>query len=90
MAHDGDETLSRLRAEIAALDADLVAAINRRIELVRQIRRHKEQTGIAFVDPAQEQANLDRLASANDGPLSASGLEELYRAVLALSKRESG
>jgi chorismate mutase len=89
MAHEGDETLSRLRAEIAAVDAGLVAAINRRIELVGEIRRHKEQTGIAFVDPAQEQANLDRLAAASDGPLSDAGLEELYRVVLDLSKRES-
>jgi chorismate mutase len=89
MAREEDTILERLRAEIAAVDDELVAAVNRRIALVRQIRRHKQEAGIDFVDPAQEQANLERLARTNSGPLSGGGLEQLYRALLELSKRES-
>jgi chorismate mutase len=90
MAPDTDTTLDRLRAEIAAVDDELVDAVNRRLELVTRIRRHKEAHGIGFVDPQQEQANLERLVAANAGPLSREGLEQLYRAVLDLSKRETG
>ena len=89
MASEGDQTIERLRAEIASVDEQIVTAANRRVELVREIRRHKEEHGVAFVDPDQERRNLEALESKNGGPLSSEGLRELYASVLDVTKRES-
>jgi chorismate mutase/prephenate dehydratase len=80
--------LERLREEIAATDAELLELVNRRVELVRDIRAHKEAQGVAFVDPGQEERLLARLRELNSGPLSDDGVERLFREVLALVKRE--
>jgi chorismate mutase / prephenate dehydratase len=84
-----DPTLARLRAEIAAVDDEIVAAVNRRLELVREIRRLKERIGIPFVDRGREDSNLRRLQEANAGPLSSDGLQELYTELLDLTKRNA-
>ena len=83
-----DVELERLRAEIAAVDREIVAAVNRRLELVREIRRHKELIGVPFVDRGREDSNLERLRAANPG-LSDEGLTRLYRELLELTKRET-
>jgi chorismate mutase len=90
MAPDADPTIARLRAAIADVDEALVAAVNRRLELVAEIRRAKEAGGMPFVQPDVEQRNLEALAGKNPGPLSADGLARLYRELLDLTKRELG
>lgn len=84
-----DPELERLRAGLAAVDGEIVAAVNRRLELVRAIRRHKETIGIPFVDRGREDLNFRRLEAANGGPLSSEGLRELYTLLLELTKRET-
>jgi len=84
-----DPALERLREQIAATDRDILELVNRRLELVREIRAHKEARGVAFVDPGQEERLLARLRELNAGPLSADGVERLFREILALAKSES-
>ena len=86
---DPDPGLAELREQVAACDRALLEALNRRIELVRQVRRHKAKQEIPFVDPTQEQRLLAALAGANGGPISEAGLRELFSVVLALTKREA-
>ncbi len=81
--------LERVRAEIAAVDRELLELVNRRLELVAEIRALKEANGLPFLDPGQEERLLARLQESNAGPLSADGVEHLFREVLALAKRES-
>jgi chorismate mutase/prephenate dehydratase len=85
-----DSELDRLRGEVAAADLGVLALVNRRLELVREIRSHKEALSLPFLDPGQEERLLERLKEANAGPLSADGVEQLFREVLALVKRELG
>ena len=85
-----DPVLERLRDEIMAADRALVETINMRLELVAEIRRHKERNELPFLDPAREEWMLAYLSRANRGPLSEEGLAELYALVLDLSKRETG
>jgi chorismate mutase/prephenate dehydratase len=83
-----DDVVSRLREEITAIDRELLALVNRRIETVARLKRHKDEQGIAFVDPNREaQLVADRLAE-NGGPLSEAGLRAFYVELLALTKRE--
>jgi 3-deoxy-7-phosphoheptulonate synthase / chorismate mutase len=81
-------TVESLRAEITALDLQILEAVNARIETVEKLRHYKAQHGLPFVDPDREQALLQELKAANRGPLSESGVEELVTFMLALVKRE--
>jgi chorismate mutase/prephenate dehydratase len=83
-----ESELGRLREETAAIDARILELVNRRLDLVREIREHKRAQGIAFLDPAQEERLLARLRGLNGGPLSAEGVDHLFREILALVKRE--
>ena len=83
-----DATLARLRGLLAVNDIAVLDLVNRRLELVHQIKRRKEQLGVAFVDPEREAWLLDHLRSANDGRLSDEGLRELLTTLLELTKRE--
>ena len=80
--------LEALRAQVTEVDRELVATINRRLELVQRIWAHKREHGLDRVDPDRERWLFETLAAANAGPLSADGLRELYAEVLALTKRE--
>jgi len=85
-----DPVLRRLREQIATTDRDILELVNRRLELVREIRAYKNAHGVAFVDPDQEERLLARLRELNGGPLSANGVERLFGELLALVKAESG
>jgi chorismate mutase len=83
-----DPVLEQLRDQITDTDRAIVAAINKRLELVAEVKAYKESLGIEFLDPAREQWMLDYLLRANQGPLSSEGLRELFATILDLSKRE--
>jgi chorismate mutase len=76
------------REQISAADRALLAAINKRIELVRSLHEHKRAEGIPLRDPAREEQLVVELQAANDGPLSSSGVAELFRHVLDLTRKE--
>ena len=83
-----DPVVDELRARITTLDRDVLEAVNRRLELVAELKRHKDETGLAFVDPDRERRMLDELRAANSGPLSAEGVATLLQALLDLTKSE--
>jgi chorismate mutase len=65
-----------------------VEAINTRLRLVARLKEYKESRGLEFVDPEREEWMLRDLSRANRGPLSQDGLEQIYAAILDLTKRE--
>jgi chorismate mutase len=83
-----DPVIGQLREQISDNDRALVAALNRRLELVSRLKRYKESRGLEFVDPDREEWMLRDLMRANRGPLSRDGLKEIYAEVLELTKRE--
>ena len=83
-----DNVVSGLRDEITAIDRELVALVNRRIDTVARLKRHKDEHGIAFVDPDREARMVAERVAENGGPLSEDGLRAFYAALLALVKRE--
>ncbi|MGH3037376.1 MAG: chorismate mutase [Gaiellaceae bacterium] len=88
--HEHDPVVRELRDRITAADRALLAAVNDRVGLVRELRAHKLEQGWDFVDRRREERLVDALARENPGPLSDAGLRELFAGVLALSKREAG
>ena len=83
------DELTGLRAQIAALDREVLAALNKRLALVRQVRAHKEETGAPIVDAAREAELLDELVRASEGPLGERAIRSLFAAVLDVMKQES-
>ncbi len=88
-SRDDDHSVRELRDRIAAVDRELLDALNRRVALVARIKRAKDDRGLAFVDRAREQELLDALARVNKGPLSPEGVREVFRTILEVGKREA-
>ena len=80
--------LTELREQVAAIDREIVEAVNRRIEVVQEIWARKSQSGLGEVDPERERWLREHLAASNRGPLTDEGLKELHTAILDLTKRE--
>lgn len=83
-----DPELTRLRGEIAAVDRELLGALNRRLDLVRRIAEHKADSGAPAIDAQREAELLASLASANRGPLSEQGVRSAFSALLDVMKQE--
>ena len=83
-----DTALGDLRNLLEANDRALLDLVNRRLDLVREIKQRKAELGVEFVDPERESWLLEHLRDANNGRLSDEGLRELLTAVLDLTKRE--
>jgi chorismate mutase len=83
-----DEYIARTRREISDLDRSLVELVNKRLKLVSQLWRYKDEHGLEHVDPAREEWMLQYLHRLNRGPLSSDGLSEFHQELLGLMKRE--
>ena len=77
-----------MREQVSDNDRALIEAINARLRLVAKLKSYKESRGFDFVDPDREEWMLRDVARSNRGPLSQDGLEQIYAAILDLSKRE--
>jgi chorismate mutase len=82
------DPLTRLREQIATHDRAILAAVNARLQLVAELKQHKQRAGVDFVDPEQEERLVAVLQEANNGPLSQDGVRQLFEHILALTKRE--
>jgi prephenate dehydrogenase len=80
--------LAELRSEIEALDRQLLETLNRRLELVAAVRRHKDAAGERWIDPEREAELLQTLVDANGGPLSERGVRAIFSAILDVLKQE--
>jgi chorismate mutase len=87
---NGDPVVVGLREQIAAIDRTIVDSVNRRLELVAELKRHKDERGLPFFDPDREAFLIATLTDSNPGPLSDEGLRSFYTGLLALIKRELG
>ena len=85
-----DPQLDKYRAEITEVDRLIFDAVNRRLDLVAQLRRYKDEHGIAFLDPERERRIVEERVAENRGPLSDEGVRRFYAELLALVKRELG
>jgi chorismate mutase len=88
MSDTADPVVDEIRAEISALDRGLIAEFNRRLELVKRLHEHKQDTGMPLRDLAREVALLRELEAANGGPLSADGVAKFHTDLLELTREE--
>jgi prephenate dehydrogenase len=82
--------LEALRSDISELDRQLLALLNRRLELVTAVREYKDAAGERWIDSEREAELLQMLVAANPGPLSERGVRSIFSAILDLLKQEVG
>src|SRR4051812_45983926 len=83
------DDLDALRAQIAAVDRELLDALNRRLALVTRVRAHKQQRGAPIIDAKREAELVQELQQTNGGPLSDGAVQAIFAAVLDVMKQES-
>lgn len=67
----------------------MLDALNRRLELVRRVQAHKQETGAPLIDAKREAELVQDLADANLGPLSERAVRAVFSAVLDVMKQEA-
>src|SRR3989337_698555 len=82
------DRVEQRRELIAENDRASVRLLNRRLELVAEIWREKDASGLPHADPERERALLRHLEETNDGPLSRRGVGALHGTLLTLTKQE--
>ncbi len=88
MQASDDPRVQEFRAQITAADDDILAALNRRIELVAALHALKRERGYPMRDTAREDSMLDELRVGNSGPLSDEGIRQLLATLLDLTRTE--
>lgn len=79
-------SLDELRVEIDRLNREILDRLNLRAGVAEQIARIKARDGMPIHAPEREQALLDAIVAANEGPLSNAAVRRLFREILEASK----
>jgi len=80
-----DAGLEALRAEMEAINGELLDLLSRRGRLAQRIGELKDRLGIGYFDPERERQMLQRLLAANPGPFSDAALAQLFTGVFRAS-----
>lgn len=75
------DLLKQYREKIDAIDAQILALVNERATLARQIG-HVKENGVIY-RPEREAQVLRRIQEINQGPLSAEAVSHIFRSVMA-------
>lgn len=78
-----DATLQSLRAQIDAVDAELLALLNRRARLALEVGEIKKGEGSAVFRPEREAQVIQGLKQRNPGPLKADSIAPIWREVMS-------
>ena len=85
MSEPAPELLS-LRAQIDALDRELLALLNRRAGLALQVGEIKKREGSAVFRPEREAQVIDGLKAENRGPLPNACVAPIWREIMSASR----
>jgi chorismate mutase / prephenate dehydratase len=78
--------LLSLRAQIDALDRELLALLNRRAGLALQVGEIKKREGSAVFRPEREAQVIDGLKAENRGPLPNESVAPIWREIMSASR----
>ncbi|MEO0453869.1 MAG: prephenate dehydratase [Verrucomicrobiota bacterium] len=79
--------LQDIRKEIDQLDSEMLALLNKRVQLAESVWEVKKKNGTSVFAPEREEALLRRLVRENEGPLSKTALHCIYREILSASRQ---
>lgn len=86
MENDNRQLIDEHRAQIDALDAQIVTLMNERAYHSLTIRNLKPAAGMNLYDPDRENLIYEKVAASNEGPLTNENLVEIYATLLKVMK----
>jgi len=87
MSKQAETRLSACRAHIDEIDEQMLALMNRRVEVAQRIGEIKSSLDEpAFYRPEREARVLKRLRKLNRGPLDDASLEALFREIMSITR----
>jgi chorismate mutase len=87
---DALSSIDEFRAQIDAVDEQIVDLLNRRAEAALAIRALKPKAQLGLFDPRREEEIYGRVADFNKGPLYSDDLRAIYATILRVSKEMHG
>ena len=80
--HTPPATLAELRVQIDAIDGELLALLNRRAKVAEQVGEIKRREGSPFFRPDRVAQVIDKIQSANKGPLKDVHVAAVWREIM--------
>ena len=74
------------RAEIDAIDQELVRLFERRMDAVTEIARIKKEHKLPILDQSREDRVLDKVRGMTENRAYADSMEDLFRALMTITK----
>lgn len=81
-----DEVLNAIRKDIDRIDDEICKALQKRMELVFQVGKHKHTQKSSIYRPKREQEIIKRLAKFADSNLSHEAIRAIYQEIFATSR----
>ena len=80
--------LDQYRAQIDAIDAELSQLFLRRMGVTQKVGEYKLRQGLPVLDASREKQVLAAKAALADDPAAKADLTDLYRSIMAISRRQ--
>ena len=77
------QDLAALRVQIDAIDADLLALLNRRANVAEQVGEVKKREGTPFFRPDRVAQVIEKIQTANLGPLKSDHVAAVWREIMS-------
>jgi chorismate mutase-like protein len=78
--------LQSLRIEIDNINKQILALLNQRAHLAKQIGEEKKKLGMSVEDKQREQQIYDSIVAQNDGPISDNELVNIFQTIIETCK----
>lgn len=79
--------LQIIRNELDNIDEQIVELFKKRMEIVEEVADYKIRTGKPILDVSREKDKIDRLTSLSDDKFNKEGIKELFKQVMASSRK---
>jgi len=81
-ATQAQQALARCRAGIDAVDLKILALINERTTIAREIGRIKQAAGLPVYEPRREEQVFENVISNNPGPLPNDAVKRVFERII--------
>lgn len=79
-------SIKERRAEIDAIDSELLRLLNARAALAVRVGETKRLAGLSLCDHEREREVIERACRGNEGPLDESAVTRLFRSIIRESR----
>lgn len=79
--------LQQLREQIDEIDAQIVEAYEKRMDISRQVAEYKISTGKKVFDKEREEAKLQAVRAMTHNAFNSHGIEELFEQIMSMSRK---